>query len=129
MLAAIRVGLERGCKEFHILGGTGKRFEHTFANLQCLSYLCNMDARGYVYGKNQIFTVIKNETFFIKKRENIYVSIFSITEESRGVTLSGFKYPLKDETIKKDFPIGISNELKESNGKICVKDGELLLVF
>jgi len=129
MLAAIRIGLDRGCNEFHILGGTGKRVEHMIANLQCLSFLCKEHARGYLYGENRIFTVIKNERYFIQKRENVFVSIFSLTEQSLGVTLNGFKYPLINATIKKDFPIGVSNELANTQGEICVKNGELLLVF
>lgn len=129
MLAAIRVGLERGCKEFHIIGGMGKRIEHTLANFQCLSFLCRNGARGYMYGEEQIFTVIKNESYVIKKNENKYVSLFAMTGEAQGVTLSGFKYLLDDVTIKNDFPIGISNELVKNNGQICVKDGELLLIF
>ncbi len=129
MLAAIRIGFEKGCTEFHILGGTGKRVEHMLANLQCLQFIRNKNAHGYMYGDNRVFTIIKNESYLLKKNENKYVSIFSVSKKTKGVTLKGFKYPLMNATIKNDFPIGISNELVSEIGEICVKHGELLLVF
>ena len=36
MLAAIKQGLELGFRDFRIYAGCGGRFDHTFANIQCL---------------------------------------------------------------------------------------------
>lgn len=133
MLAAIKLGLERDYEEFHILGGTGKRFEHTIANMQCLSFLLNHQTHGFMYGENRIITMIKNESFFITKKNHNddmkYISLFAYSDVVEGVNLEGFKYPLIDATLKKEYPIGISNELIESKGAVHVKNGELLIVF
>jgi thiamine pyrophosphokinase len=133
MLAAIRLGLERGCDEFHILGGTGMRLEHTFANIQCLSFLLEQGSHGYIYGENRILTMIRNESIKVfeenHKEERKFISIFAISDVVSGVTLAGFKYPLSNATIKKDYPIGVSNELLGSSGMINVKNGELLIIF
>ena len=48
MLAAIKRGLELGYNDFRIYAATGGRFDHTLANIQCLLYLKNHGAVGYL---------------------------------------------------------------------------------
>ena len=48
MLAAIKRGLELGYTDFRIYAATGGRFDHTLANIQCLLYLKNHGAVGYL---------------------------------------------------------------------------------
>ena len=56
-LAALRIGLEQGCMEFHVYGGTGgKRLDHTLANLQSLLFLRRHGARGYLYDDDFLWT-------------------------------------------------------------------------
>ena len=39
-MLAVKAGLEQGCTEFHLYGGTGgRRLDHTLGNLQTLPYL------------------------------------------------------------------------------------------
>lgn len=131
MLAAIKEGLEKGCMYFEIYGGTGGRIDHTLANIQCLLYLHNHDAKGVIYGEKTEIMLICNDkiTFPADKYvESKYISVFAYGGDAYGVTEKGLKYELEDDTIKLDFPIGISNEFvsgKES--MIEVKKGKLLI--
>ena len=128
-MLALRTGLQQGCKEFHIYGGTGgKRLDHTIANLQALLFLRRQGARGYLYDDDFVWTVLENESLRVQKKvEWGLLSVFSMGEPAEGVTLSGLQYPLTDGRISADFPIGVSNHLEADEAVVTVKRGVLLV--
>jgi len=126
MLAALKYGLELGYRDFRIYAGTGGRFDHTFANIQCLLYLKNNGACGYLVDGTGMILVLQNESVSFRKELEGYLSLFSLGKEAKGVAISGMKYSLKDAVITNDFPIGISNEFVGEEATISVEDGELL---
>lgn len=129
MLAALKYGLELGYRDFRIYAGTGGRFDHTLANIQCLLYLKNHGACGYLVDGTGMMLVLQNESVSFRKELEGYLSLFSLGKEAKGVTISGMKYPLKDAVITNDFPIGISNEFVGEEATISVKDGELVCMI
>ena len=126
MLAALKYGLELGYRDFRIYAGTGGRLDHTLANIQCLLYLKNHGACGYLVDGTGMILVLQNESVSFRKELEGYLSLFSLGKEARGVTISGMKYPLKDAVITNDFPMGISNEFVGEESIISVEDGELV---
>ncbi len=126
MLAALRLGLERGYDYFLLYGATGGRIEHTLANIQCLLYLKRNDAVGYLMDGNGMIFVMENEE--VKLRENLegYFSLFCLGKEAKGVTIKGMKYELEDYTMTNDFPIGVSNEFIGKEATVSVKAGQLV---
>ncbi len=126
MLAALKLGLEMGYDYFLIYGATGGRLEHTLANIQCLLYLKNHDAVGYLMDGSGMIFVMKNEE--VKLRDNLegYFSLFCLGKEAKGVTIKGMKYELQDYTMTNAFPIGVSNEFIGKEATIRVADGELV---
>lgn len=126
MLAALRLGLEKGYDYFLIYGGTGGRVEHTLANIQSLLYLKNHGAVGYLMDGSGMIFVMKNEE--VKLRDNLegYFSLFALGKEAKGVTIRGMKYELTDDTMSNDFPIGVSNEFIGKEATVSVEDGELV---
>lgn len=129
MLAALKHGLLLGYRDFRIYGGTGGRFDHTLANIQCLLYLKNRGAVGYLVDGTGMILVIQNETVSFQPELEGYLSLFSLGKEARGVTIRGMKYPLTDDTISNDFPIGISNEFIGEQAAVSVKEGELVCMI
>jgi thiamine pyrophosphokinase len=63
MLAAIKRGLELGYNDFRIYAATGGRFDHTLANIQCLLYLKNHGAVGYLVDGNGAGTAERSRAF------------------------------------------------------------------
>lgn len=127
-LAAIKEGLAAGCSRFCLYGALGGRVEHTIANIQCLSYLRNRGAKGYIMDANVMMTVIKDETVKFQEAMEGYLSLFSLGEKAEGVTITGMKYLLEDAVVSNDFPIGISNEFIGEQGQVTVRSGMLLVI-
>ncbi len=127
-LAALRIGMEKGYKDFRIYGAMGGRVEHTIANIQCLSLLKNNGRKAYIMDANVMMTVIKNESIKFDKGMDGFLSLFSLGEKARGVTIEGMKYPLTEATVTNDYPIGISNEFIGEGCVITVEEGMLLLI-
>ena len=128
-LAALKEGLRRGYTEFRIFAGTGGRFDHTLANIQCLLYLKNRGAVGYLVDGTGMMLIIRNEAVHFRAGLEGYLSLFSMVEESRGVSIEGMKYPLDRAVICNDFPIGISNEFVGEAATVAVEDGTLVCMI
>lgn len=126
-LAALRTGLEAGCGEFHIYGGTGgKRLDHTLANLQSLLFLRRRGARGWLYGDDFVWTVIENEALEVPGTvEWGLFSAFCLGDRAEGVDETGVQYPLKNAVLTPDFPLGVSNHILESAARVSVRSGAL----
>lgn len=126
---AIQQGIIRGYKCFYILCGMGGKPEHTYANIQLLAYLAQNGCCGFLTDKNRILTVIKNRTVCFDENYSGFVSVFSLTDKSEGVTIKNLKYNLDGAVLTNTFPLGVSNEFTGKKSSIAVKNGMLLLVL
>ena len=128
-MLAIKLGLDLGHQIFHLYGGTGGRMDHTLANLQCLLFLAEHGASGYLYDRASVVTAVKNGalTFPAGCRGNL--SVFTISGPARGITLRGLKYGLEDGVLTPDLPLGVSNSFTGTAAEISVCDGTLLVWY
>lgn len=129
---AMRLACERGYDELLILGGIGGRLDHTIANLQLLSHYDScFKSLVMMDGRNKCF-IIDSKKFskiVIQKERNCYLSLFSLSEKATGICIDGAKYPLKNHTLTRTFPLGVSNEFTEKNTVVSITDGTLLAVI
>ena len=58
------------------------------------------------------------------------MSFLPLTEKVQGITLEGFKYPLKDYefNIKTTLSLGVSNEIIEDEATVSLKSGRLIMI-
>lgn len=130
MLAAIKIGIENGCTLFHLWGGTGgEREEHTAANVQCLVMLAKKGLRGILHGKNCDITAISNKRICFDAKESGYISVFSASDVSEGVSIKGLRYTLDNAVLTNDMPLGVSNEYIGLPSSIEVKKGTLVIYY
>lgn len=128
-VAAIKIGLEKKFEVFQLYGATGGRIDHMMANIQCLHYIKNHHAKGYIITNEMMMLVLQNEKIEFHPKLKGLLSIFSLDKQAKGVTIKNMKYELENETVNSDFPIGISNEFTEKAGTISVEEGTLLVMI
>ena len=128
-MLAVKTGLEQGCGECYLYGGTGgKRLDHTLANLQTLLYLRRRGARGYLYDNDFVWTAIENETLTVEQTvEWGLLSVFSLEGRAAGIDEAGVQYPLSRASLTAEFPLGVSNHIIAPKARITVRQGALLV--
>ena len=126
---AIKYGFEKGYKSFVIYGGFGGRFDHTFGNIQLLSYIAERGGRGWIFGDKTAITAIKDGEISVSGKG--YISVFSLSEKCFGVTIKNLKYTLENAELTNTFPLGLSNEFlpNETSAFLRVEKGTLLLII
>ena len=128
MMLAIKEGLSKGEKEFHLYGGMGgRRSDHTIANLQALLYLARHGARGWLYGDGEVYTVIRDEEKIFSARKAGILSVFCMGADAEGVSIRGGQYEVENVILSADFPLGVSNHFVGSPIVVSVKKGSLLI--
>ena len=129
-MLSVRLGLDRGYQDFLLYGSLdGPRLDHTVANFQTLQFLSDRGAAGYLVGRDQLVTVVKNGSLCFPAGCSGTVSVFCMGPDARGVTLRGLYYPLEDGTLTAGFPLGVSNHFTGEAAEISVKDGSLLVMW
>ncbi|MBE6974753.1 MAG: thiamine diphosphokinase [Ruminococcaceae bacterium] len=129
-MLAVRLGLERGYKEFILYGALdGPRLDHTVANFQTLQFLADHGAFGYLVGADTLVTVVKNGALHFPRDAEGILSVFCLGAPARGVTLQGVQYELENGTLSAGFPLGVSNHFVGRDATVRVDDGSLLVLW
>lgn len=127
-VAAFNEGVVRGFNSFVLFGGTGGRFEHTFANISLMANASKSGITFEIVDNKHIFRSITNSSIKIKRKNNQQVSVFAFGDRAFGVTLKGFHYPLWDYTLDPfNGALGTSNDIVEDYGEISVSNGTLII--
>lgn len=129
--AALNFCIGQGAKDILILGATGTRMDHFFANIGLLAYGKSKGAHIALMDQNNYIRLIENGTILKKNTQfGKYVSFFPLGGEVYGLTLKGFKYPLEGYCLKiSDSGLTVSNEILEEEASVEYSKGMLLMVM
>ncbi len=128
---AVDLALRYGCDELIILGATGGRLDHELSNIHLLKYCLDHGVRAFITDPNNIVSLIDSKKIFYKDKEfGKYISFIPLTENVRGINLTGFKYTLdhKNITIGNDPGLLISNEIAQDTAIAELEDGILICI-
>ncbi len=127
LMLAAEEGFRRGARTFYLLGATGGRMDHTLANIQAVVNLTRRGCKVYLVGNDYWITAVHNGELEFSPELKGYFSLYSFSEECKGITVKGAKYEVENFSMKQDDPRAISNEFTGEPCLVSVEEGTLLL--
>lgn len=126
---ALRLCLGLNRKSILILGGTGNRIDHLWANVQCLQIAlqAGADAR-IVDSHNQIRLLDSDITLKKSEAFGTYFSLFPLEMPVDELSIRGAKYPLQNHFLKPSDSLCVSNEFAEDEVTISFVYGKVILM-
>lgn len=129
--SAVSHAVLEGAKNILILGATGSRLDHLMANIELLALGKELGVQISIMDANNYICLVRSGTVLKKKGQfGRFVSFFPLGGEVRGVTLAGFKYPLKNHCLRtSDSGLTVSNEIKEDSAEVTFDSGTLMMIM
>ena len=124
---AVKMGFELGFEEFRLYGMLGGRIDHTLANIQLMMYIVDNGGNAVLIGNDYDVYLIKNGMFMFNGPKGKYISVFSYSPKSEGVTIKGLKYEVNNISFTNNNPLGVSNEFIGEIATVEVREGVLLV--
>lgn len=125
---ALQYAVAHDCDCIVILGGTGTRMDHTWANIGLLKLCTDYGIQGYIIDANNRISMINQSTVLYKNNRYPYVSLIPYSQQVSGVTLTGFEYSGENLTFSFGESLGISNSIQSEQGSINMQKGYLLVI-
>lgn len=126
---AIRLAITLGCDRMIILGGTGCRIDHIWANVQSLEIAKKAGVEAEILDScNRIR--LCNEEIRLRKKDafGTYFSLFPFGGEVENLTIRGAKYPLTHHHLLPNDSLCVSNEIEEEELVITFSFGTVILM-
>lgn len=126
---AIRMAITLGATELMILGATGGRLDHLWANVQSLAIPHKAGVDAKIIDRQNRISLISEKT--VLKKEDAYgpyFSIFPLGQDVLGVTIKGAIYPLRNHTLTPHDSLCVSNEFEEDEVVIDFISGTVILM-
>ncbi len=129
---AINTAMKLECKRIYILGATGGRLDHELSNIHLLKLCLDSGVEAYICDANNRVSLLAppGRVFDRSGLYGTYVSFIPLSQEVRGITLTGFKYPLHEKDIQIGVEAGlcVSNEMAEERAEIRFREGALICI-
>ncbi len=126
---AVRLAIELGFQEITILGATGSRIDHMWANIQVLAIPFGLGVKAEIVDSINRIRILDRQ-FMIEASElyGKYFSVFSLGDAVEGVTIAGGKYPLENHILLPYDSLSVSNQCVNKQLTITYQSGLLILM-
>lgn len=126
---AIRLGMTLGCTKLIVLGATGGRLDHLWANVQTLMIPFKAGVEAIILDSQNKIRLIGGETH-LKKEEAYgkYFSVFPLGADVHEFCITGAKYPLHMHTLTPYDSLCVSNQIEGEEAVIDFTTGTVILM-
>lgn len=124
---ALMLAAEEGAAKLVIWGGTGSRLDHTLSNIYSATVFLRQGI-DIVFDAPDLTVYLVRDRLEVPAAVGDTVSLLALGDEAGGVTLHGFKYPLKGATLEGCWPYAVSNIVTIAHPLVIVASG-VLAVF
>lgn len=114
--------IDEGYQEILIGGALGGRPDHLLGNMMLLNYAHEKGVQVRLISPTVEIGVLEGERE-IRGHAGDTFSLIPINKMVRGVTLTGFKYPLENATVYRESTLGVSNLIVEEVAKVVIGEG------
>ena len=129
---AVKLAMTLGCSEIMILGATGGRVDHLWANIQSLSIPFKAGVDAKIMDRQNLISIIGEGETHLRRSEayGTYFSVFPMGDEIFGFNIKGAKYPLRNHTLKPCNSLCVSNEIAEGSDEAVISfpSGRVILM-
>lgn len=120
--------LKKGFDEIVVLGGTGGRFDHSYANLCLLEYLTGQNVRASLMSAAEKIFLLKKGGYVFDGYSGKTFSLFPFGCARCVATVENAEYPVKDFSFESRITRGLSNVFYD-DCRITVHSGKLLMIM
>jgi thiamine pyrophosphokinase len=111
-----------------VAGGHGGRLDHLLGNVLVLTAERYAGARLHGWLGSDLVHVVRDEQP-LDAAPGTVVSLLAVHGAATGVTTTGLRFPLVDETLAAGSSRGLSNEVLTTPARVAVGSGVLLVVL
>lgn len=128
MEIAINMAIDKNSTEIYIVGGLGRRFDHSLANVHILLRPVRLGIRTCLLDEHNIITLVEDSIDIVGEKGQT-VSLIPLTTEVKGITTKNLEYALTNATMEIGHSLGVSNVMNGDVATISVVEGVLILIM
>lgn len=128
MEIAINMAIDKNSTEIYIVGGLGRRFDHSLANVHILLRPVRLGIRTCLLDEHNIITLVEDNIDIVGEKGQT-VSLIPLTTEVKGINTKNLDYALTNATMEIGHSLGVSNVMTDDIATISVGEGVLILIM
>ena len=128
MELALDLAITEGSNRIHIVGGLGRRLDHTLSNIGLFLKALAHHVEVHLLDENHDITATSHSAV-LSRKPGWAVSLIPLTMKASGIFTTGLLYPLENADLFFEKSRGIHNEFTAETATIQVVEGILLVIL
>ncbi|MBE6777821.1 MAG: thiamine diphosphokinase [Ruminococcaceae bacterium] len=125
--AAVQIAVRHGFDELLLLGCTGGRLDHQYANLLLLTSLSEQGVHAVLADERNRIEAVMTSPVVIPCRPGWQLSLFAFGAPVENLCIHGAHYALENYRLLPNDPLCISNRIVADKCEITFRSGMLLI--